>query len=140
MGGTLPGSFEAACGMGVTNRPGVVAWVPDLMDRSRLSGNPAIRFVHEASELLAEAGPADTVVVDLGRPAVLGVVTDLAARPADIRPKSIVGFAGHLERDLLRLASEAGCDRVLARSAFFKMAPSMLLAPDDPDQQGNQQH
>jgi hypothetical protein len=58
------------------------------------------------------------VVVDLGRPGVLGVVGTIGA--------PVVGFASHVDRDLLRAARAAGCPTVLARSAFFAQLPALL--------------
>ena len=94
----------------------VVAWVPDLMDRSRLAGaGPGVEvtFVTSAADLLTAGPGADVVVVDLARPGALEAVAGLAG----VR---VVGFAPHVERDLLEAATAAGCDEVLPRSAFFR--------------------
>lgn len=92
----------------------LVAFAPDLMDRSRITAAaPSARFARTPAELpalAAEVG-ADLVVVDLGRPGVLDVVAAIGA--------PVVGFGSHVERDLLAAARAAGCDEVLARSAFF---------------------
>lgn len=106
----------------------VWAWVPDLMDRSRLGGLAGIAFVADPSELPDKAGADDVVLVDLSRPPALAAISELRSGPAARQPKAIVGFSGHLERDLMRRASEAGCDRVMARSAFFKQAASVLAS------------
>jgi hypothetical protein len=37
-----------------------------------------------------------------------------------------VGFLSHVQRDLAVAAREAGCDRVMARSAFTKDLPTIL--------------
>lgn len=95
----------------------VSAYVPDLMDRSRLAriggDDVTVDLVTGAAGL---DGGADVVVVDLGRPGVLDAVVALRAGGSAAR---IVGFGSHVERDVLAAATAAGCDRVLARSAFF---------------------
>ncbi len=97
----------------------VVAYVPDLMDRSRVAAAPAdITFVNDLTGLAAAAAGADTVVVDLTRPGVLEVVPSLGNR--------VIGFANHTERELMDSAKAAGCAVVLARSAFFSRLGELL--------------
>ncbi|MGI9023577.1 MAG: hypothetical protein ACR2HV_10185 [Acidimicrobiales bacterium] len=104
----------------------VVAYVPDLMDRSRLSAAAdEVTFVTQPEGLAAAAGEADVVVVDLTRPGVLEVVPTLTGR--------VIGFANHTERDLMASALAAGCTTVLARSAFFSRVGE-LLAPGASDE------
>ena len=91
----------------------VVAWVPDLMDRSRVGAAGAVTFVASAEELADAAAGADLVIVDLARPGALDAI-------AGLRGVRTVGFAPHVERDLLEAATAAGCDEVLPRSAFFR--------------------
>lgn len=95
----------------------VLAYIPDLMDRSRLSGvtDVEIRFVAAAGELASQSvsWPADVVLVDLGR---VGVIEALVA--GEIRGR-IVGFGSHVDADLLDAARAAGCHEVLPRSRFF---------------------
>ena len=55
------------------------------------------------------------MVVDLSRPGVLEVLGDIGVRT--------VGFAAHVEEELMAAASTAGCDEVLARSVFFRRFP-----------------
>lgn len=99
-----------------------VAYVPDLMDRSRVSAaSAAITFVAALSDLPAASAAADLVVVDLTRPGVLDVLPALEGR--------VIGFANHTERQLMESARAAGCSTVLARSAFFSRLDE-LLAPD----------
>jgi CheY-like chemotaxis protein len=42
------------------------------------------------------------------------------------RAAQTVGYLSHVMTDLKKEAEEAGCDRVLARSAFVKLLPSIL--------------
>ena len=87
----------------------VVAYVPDLMDRSRLTG---VTFVATPGELAS--ADADVVLVDLSRPGVLDVLPAVAERV----PR-IVGFGSHVDTKLLAAARAAGCTEVLPRSRFF---------------------
>ena len=88
----------------------VVAFVPDLMDRSRMSApGVEVTFVDDP-EGLADAH-ADLVVVDLARP---GVIESLGAVAGPT-----VGFVAHIDEATMAAALAAGCDEVLARSRFF---------------------
>jgi hypothetical protein len=115
---SAPGSLES----GATP---VVAYVPDLMDRSRveIAGRTAglsIDFVAHPEDLAAAVGHGVRfVVVDLAHAGVLDVLPRL-------RPAHTVGFASHVDKALLEAARAAGCDEVLARSAVFRR----LARPD----------
>ena len=101
---------------------GVVAYVPDLMDRSRLGrAGAAVTVVATPAELAGAAAGADVVVVDLSRPGVLDVLGDVSA--TGVRT---IGFAPHVDRALAEEARAAGCDQVLARSAFFSQLAALL--------------
>ena len=106
MTGTGPSAADAAPGR-------VVAHVPDLMDRSRLDRLGAVPVVHVAAPegLVDEVVAGDLVVVDLSRPGVVAAVGGL--------PAPVVGFAPHVDAELLAAARAAGCDEVLPRSRFF---------------------
>jgi AmiR/NasT family two-component response regulator len=98
----------------------VVAYVPDLMDRSRLAGVADVTFVADPAALAerADAEGAEVVVVDLTRPGVLDAVAGLPVR--------VVAFANHTERELMDSARAAGCDTVVARSVFFSRLAELL--------------
>lgn len=90
----------------------VVAFVPDLMDRTRLDG----RRVHVVTDLalLADAAAgASLVIVDLARPGAADVSATLAASGT-----RVVGFAPHVDTRLRAAASDAGVE-VVPRSRFF---------------------
>ena len=95
----------------------VYAYVPDLMDRSRLGGLD-VTFVPTPDDLGA-AGAGDVVVVDLGRPAVLEALGRISAGRT-------IGFGSHVDRELLDQARTAGCDEVMPRSEFFRRARELL--------------
>ena len=42
------------------------------------------------------------------------------------RDMAIIGFVSHVQNDLIAAAHEAGCDLILARSAFVRQLPSLL--------------
>jgi hypothetical protein len=96
----------------------IVAFIPDLMDRSRIGQRAAVEFVGSPNQLVTAAAGADLVLVDLGRPGVLQVLSGIEA--------PTVGFGSHVDRDLLEAARAAGCDQVLARSAFFSRLEQIL--------------
>lgn len=100
----------------------VAAYVPDLMDQSRVAAVPGldVTFVRSPAELL-EAG-ADVVLVDLARPGVLEAVSALGA----IRT---IGFASHVDHALIESARAAGCGEVLPRSRFFSSLAALLKPP-----------
>ncbi len=95
----------------------VAAYVPDLMDRSRLAAVGDVAFVATPEELATVA--ADVVVVDLSRPGVLSVLPQLAGART-------VGFGSHVDEELLAAARAAGCQEVLPRSRFFARLPDLL--------------
>ena len=103
----------------------VVAYVPDLMDRSKVAASgPSVSFSPTPEALVGAAGEADVVVVDLGRPGVVDVLPALVATGA-----RVVAFGSHVDRATLDAARAAGCQEVLPRSAFFRDLPSLLGSP-----------
>jgi hypothetical protein len=100
----------------------VVAYVPDLMDRSKVqAAAPSVTLARTPGDLLAVAGPGVTAVVDLSRPGVLDVLAPLVASGA-----RVIGFGSHVDKDVLAAARSAGCEEVLARSAFFARLDELL--------------
>ena len=90
----------------------LVALVPDLMDRSRISAGLATVDFLAGPVALADLGPLDVVLVDLGRAGVLQALAGCAAQ--------VVGFVSHVDEDLAQRARSAGVAEVLARSVFFR--------------------
>jgi hypothetical protein len=112
----------------------VVAFAPDLMDRSKVLA--AARAAGATVEVLttpsALPGAIDDGVllalVDLSRLDDLGVLSACRGIPT-------VGFGSHVDHQLLRAAADAGCSEVLPRSAFFRRLPSLVnrvMTPDPP--------
>jgi PleD family two-component response regulator len=119
----------------------VLAAVEDLLFRSKISETAAqlgveAAFPRNPEKLLAalRSSPPDLLILDLNsarfEPLSLlrSVKSDEATR--DVR---IVGFLSHVQKDLAVAAREAGCDRVVARSAFTRDLPEILTgsAPGD---------
>ncbi len=75
---------------------------------------------------IAEAQP-QVIFLDLnscGLPAV-DWIRALKADPAT-RPIRIVAFVSHVQEELISAARAAGCDSVMARSAFTQQLPNLL--------------
>lgn len=90
----------------------IVALVPDLMDRSRVSAAiPDARFVRSPGE----CATADVVLVDLARHSA-----DVAAVRAIAPGARIVAFGPHVDDEGLARAAADGADAVLPRSQFFR--------------------
>ena len=118
----------------------IVALTPDLMDRSKVSAaatalGETVQFVGQADRLASRvaAQETDLVVVDLSRPSVLDALRETVAVVTEGggEPPRIVGFASHVERDLLAEAEAAGCRPALPRSQFFARL-SVVLAGEPP--------
>ena len=95
----------------------MAAYVPDLMDRSKLAAAGTVTFVPDPRRLVEVE--AEVVVLDLSRPGVL------EALPA-LRHRHTIGFGSHVDVETLDAARAAGCEVVLARSAFFAGLPGVL--------------
>lgn len=110
----------------------ILAFVPDLIDRSRLtSAAPGrVRFLSTVAALTTALGDTsvELVIVDLGRPGVLEALEGLPT-PAGVRPP-VVGFGSHVNDEVLARARLAGVD-ALPRSRFFSRLGSIVApAPD----------
>lgn len=104
----------------MTPAPVLVAFVPDLMDRSKVAAvAPTATFVATAAELVEQGAAADIVVVDLSRPGAIDAIAQLLA------PRTI-GFGSHVDEATLSAARAAGCDVVVPRSTFFATMAELL--------------
>lgn len=90
-----------------------------LADAAKRAGLE-LEFVKDARQVLEKAqdGPA-FVVLDLNFEAVgpLALITALKSGGAT-KGISLIGYVSHVQGELKQKAHEAGCDMVLARSAF----------------------
>lgn len=124
----------------------VLAAVEDLMFRSKISETASTLGVEAAFprnprkllEALRES-PPDLLVLDLNS-ARFEPLSLLRTVKSDERTQNVstVGFLSHVQKDLAVAAREAGCDRVVARSAFTKDLPRILAGrtPDTIDEAG----
>jgi PleD family two-component response regulator len=110
----------------VTKR--VLAAVEDLLFRSKISETASSLDIEAAFprnprrllEALRES-PPDLLVLDLNsaRFEPLTLLRSVRSDEATVNVPT-VGFLSHVQKDLAVAAREAGCDRVVARSAFTK--------------------
>jgi PleD family two-component response regulator len=124
-----------------------MAAVEDLLFRSKI-GETAAQLGVEASfprspkklEDALKASPPDLLIVDLNssRFEPLNLLQSVKSEKATKVVKT-VGFLSHVQKDLAVAAKEAGCDRVMARSAFTRDLPKVLSggrASDTVDETG----
>lgn len=96
----------------------VAAYVPDLMDRSKVAAAaPDAAFV-STPQALADVD-ADLYVVDLNRPGAVDVLAALGGR-------RVVGFASHVDRETLSAAGEQPGVEAYRRSEFFARLGELL--------------
>lgn len=111
----------------------VLAAVGDLFfsvkitDAAKRAGM-AIEYAKDDKDVIAKAktGPA-LIIFDLNFEDVhpLKVIPKLKSN-AETRHISVIGYLSHIQGELKRQAQEAGCDAVLARSAFSQNLPQIL--------------
>lgn len=113
----------------------VIAVVDDLFFAVKIS--EAARQAGVAVEIVGAAkwqaaidkriaeGTLGAVILDLNSAAALDVIGALK-RGAPTRSLPILGFVSHVAADAIAAARAAGCDQVLARSAFTKQLPDLL--------------
>jgi PleD family two-component response regulator len=106
----------------------VLAAVEDLLFRSKISETASTLGIEAAFprnpkkvlEALRESPPA-LLILDLNSARFEPLTLLRSVRSDDAtRDVPTLGFLSHVQKDLAVAAREAGCDRVLARSAFTK--------------------
>jgi len=111
----------------------ILAVVDDLLFLSKIQQTAknlgvALRTALPA-DLPAVAGEdvPKAVIIDLNHRSGRALEA-LSALKSDVRTKGVttVGFVSHVQNDLITAAREAGCDLVLARSAFTSQLASLL--------------
>src|SRR5215212_1397895 len=112
----------------------VLAAVEDLLFKSKISETAdqlgiEARFPRSQKRLLdaLRESPPDLLVLDLtsSRFEPLELLQTVKSE-AVTRQVSTLGFLSHVQKDLAVAAKEAGCDRVMARSAFTRDLPKIL--------------
>lgn len=110
---------------------GIIAVVDDLFFAARI--RETARQLNLEVELTPTArldvrlagGAVDAVILDLGAPSALDSLRTLKANPATASTP-VVGYASHVATNTIQAARAAGCDEVLARSAFTRQLPDLL--------------
>ncbi len=98
-----------------------------IMDAAKRAGL-AIEFVKSEIDAIDKAKSAPAVMIlDLNCGAVdpVRLITALKADP-ETKAVSLVGYISHVQGELKQQAQQAGCDMVLARSAFSQNLPQLL--------------
>ena len=124
----------------------ILAAVEDLLFRSKISETATslgieAAFPRDPRRLLEalRGSPPDLLVLDLNaaRFEPLALLRTVKSDEAT-RNVGTVGFLSHVQKDLAVAAREAGCDRVVARSAFTRELPKILAGstPDTIDEAG----
>ena len=114
----------------------VLAMVDDLMFASKIKTaasqlGVAVTFARSSAAALAamkDTAPA-LVILDLNNPRTdpLGTVAAMKRDPATASIRT-VGYASHVQVDVIDAAREAGVDEVMARSAFTSKLAEILKA------------
>jgi len=87
-----------------------------------------LEFVKDPKELLEKAKERPSLIVfDLNFDAAdpLKLIAKLKGR-AETKGISLIGFLSHVQGELKQKAQEAGCDMVMARSAFSQNLPQIF--------------
>ena len=111
----------------------VVAVLDDLLftvkinEAAKRLGQPVVFVKSERDALDQAAASASLIIIDLNC-GVLDPLHLIASLKADENLKSIrtVGYVSHVQGDVKVAAQRAGCDVVLARSAFSQNLPQLL--------------
>jgi CheY-like chemotaxis protein len=88
---------------------------------------PAARAKDRAAQ-----GGVGAVILDLSAPSALDVLRALKADPVT-GSAPVLGFASHVAAETIAAARGAGCDEVLARSAFTRRLPELLRKLASPE-------
>jgi CheY-like chemotaxis protein len=111
----------------------IVAVLNDLFftvkinESAKRAGLP-ITFVKSRADVLAQAAEKPVLIIfDLNFSEIepLEVVRELKADP-EMSKISVIGYLSHVQGELKQDAQSAGCDMVMARSAFSQNLPQIL--------------
>src|SRR3989441_4132025 len=112
----------------------IIAVLDDLMFTSKIKTTAgqlgvAVTFARSADAALSEMRKAapSLVILDLNnaRTNPLGIVASMKQDPA-LASIPTVGYASHVQVDVINAARQAGVGEVLARSAFTQQLPDLL--------------
>jgi PleD family two-component response regulator len=98
-----------------------------LTDAAKRAGL-ALEFIKEPKDVLEKALEKPSLIIfDLNFEAVepLNLIATLKGNPAT-KGISLIGYLSHIQAELKVQAQDAGCDMVLARSAFSQNLPQIF--------------
>ena len=98
-----------------------------LTDAAKRAGLD-LQFVKDSNDLLAKAKDKPSLIIlDLNFDHVdpVKLISKLKEQ-ADTKGISLIGYLSHIQVELKQQAQEAGCDMVLARSAFSQNMPQIF--------------
>jgi CheY-like chemotaxis protein len=119
--------------MVVTTNDKILAVLDDLFFTVKINeaakrAGVHVEFVKSAKDALdkAQAHPP-VIILDLNCTSLdpLKLIEHLKSNAA-LKEIRLIGFVSHVQAELIQKAREAGCDIVLARSAFSKNLPHIL--------------
>jgi CheY-like chemotaxis protein len=111
----------------------IVAVLDDLLftvkinEAAKRAGNP-VAFVKSERDALDQAASLPAVIIiDLNCGALdpLQLIRNLKS-DENLKKIRVVGYVSHVQGELKQAAQQAGCDLVLARSAFSQNLPQIL--------------
>jgi PleD family two-component response regulator len=111
----------------------VLAVVNDLFFSVKLSeaakrSGLALEFVKEAKLVLEKAREQPSLIIfdlNFDAPEPLKLISELKGEPLT-KGISLLGYLSHVQVDLKQQAQAAGCDMVMARSAFSQNLPQIF--------------
>jgi PleD family two-component response regulator len=111
----------------------ILAVVNDLFFQVKLTeaakrAGLALEFVKESKDVLEKAKQKPSLIIfDLNFEHVdpVKLIVNLKGH-AETKGISLIGYLSHIQADLKQQAQEAGCDMVLARSAFSQNMPQIF--------------
>jgi hypothetical protein len=111
-----------------TSRPPVLVMVRDLMFCSRITAtagaaNVPFKVIRDPAKLAGEIG--DRLIVDLNQPQTITAAADWRRATG----RAVIGFVSHVDSETIAAAKAAGLDRVMARSQFVQLLPTLLTEP-----------
>jgi len=98
-----------------------------IQEAAKRAGLQASFVKTEAAALEAAKNNPAVIILDLNERSLdpLQLILKLKENPETHRV-SLIGFVSHVQADLKQAAQNAGCDLVVARSAFSQNLPALL--------------
>jgi DNA-binding NarL/FixJ family response regulator len=111
----------------------ILAMVDDLLFLSKIQQTAkhlgvAVESARPADlPRLASEDVPNALIIDLNHRSGKALEV-LRTLKSDLKTKdlTVIGFVSHVQNDLVAAARDAGCDLILARSAFVNQLPSLL--------------